>query len=325
MKKTSIIIVVSIAILAFQSCKYFNAPNDKDFAIADTSSIYKIFLASKDNATATLERKGSGWTVNKNYDARQDAVQILLGAVKDIRVNRPVPINSHNRVVKEMASEAIKVELYNKKNELLKSYFVGHPTKDFTGDYFLMEGADQPYIVNIPNFEGWIGARYFTDELEWRKRTILALNSSQIKGVQVNYFDENRANSFELQRPNLNDFVLIPNKNIDVKKCLTLCESFNPLNAMAFTRNTPDIAVAKATPPFASIKILDSENKEHLIELIHMPLNRRTKKQYDDFGKPMNFDSDFYFAWVNNRKDFMIVQDFQLRNVLLKSSDLEKK
>jgi hypothetical protein len=318
MMKTRIVfsILVFYYALVPVSCKLLTQVDERDFAIADTAQISKIFLADKANKQVTLTRTSKGWLINNQYPARVDAINFLLDAMKRMRVNRPVPLTQHNMVVKEMATQAVKVEVY-KNEKLLKAYYVGAATKDYTGDYMIMQGAEQPYVVHIPGFDGWIGIRFFTEEIEWRKRVLTNFAANEIKAIQVQYFDQKMPNSFEVQQVNLNQYTLLPTAKANNQLCFNLFSQFSNLDGLAYARNTPDVDSAKKTPPFAAIRLKLQNGENQLIELVHMPLNRRTKKQYDDFGRPMQFDSELFYAWVNNRKDFMIVQDFQLRNILL--------
>ena len=64
------------------------------FAIADTSSISKIFIADKDGFQALLERVPGQryWSLNGNYLARKDAVDLLLKTFKRVKVQSPVAL-----------------------------------------------------------------------------------------------------------------------------------------------------------------------------------------------------------------------------------------
>ena len=59
-----------------------------DFAIADTSTVDKIFIADMDGGQVTLTRptQGSLWDVNGQFKAREDAVNLLLKTFHRARV-----------------------------------------------------------------------------------------------------------------------------------------------------------------------------------------------------------------------------------------------
>ncbi|HXH17452.1 MAG TPA: hypothetical protein VNJ07_00085, partial [Chitinophagales bacterium] len=53
----------------------------------------------------------------------------------------------------------------------------------------------------------------------------------------------------------------------------------------------------------------------------HMPLNRRSKLQYDAQGNRLPYDLDRYYAVINNGNDFVIIQDFVFGKIFRKYSD----
>ncbi|MFM2226056.1 MAG: hypothetical protein RJA07_2258 [Bacteroidota bacterium] len=317
-KKIIVVIGLFFCTLFFHSCKWMNnKDDDTNFAVSDTASIQKIFIADKANHKIILIREKNNWKVNGKYIVRNDAISLLLQGIHDIHVNRPVSIKEHNGVVKEMASTGIKVKIFGKNDELLNAYYIGSIAKDYQGNYFLKEGSEQPYLVEIPGFEGEVSVRYIVDELDWRTKNITQIKPADIKTVSVIYFDERKDESFSIAPLNLNEYKMMPDKGkTDAKKCFELFSAFRNLNALAFTLPIAETDTFKKIRPFAMIEIIGSDNKKQTIELVHGPLSRRSKKQFDAFGKPMRFDEENYFAWINNHTDFIKVQDFALRNIL---------
>ncbi|MBQ1694825.1 MAG: hypothetical protein II076_02685, partial [Bacteroidales bacterium] len=118
MKKTNLLLLIVIVILIGVSIAiYFVRNYDsqstlRDFAVEDTASITKIFLANKQGSAVTLEREENRWTVNKQYTARRDFVNNLLTTIKKIEVSSPVSSAKLERVMKDLAVQGIKVEIY---------------------------------------------------------------------------------------------------------------------------------------------------------------------------------------------------------------------
>ena len=83
-----------------------------NFAVEDTSSITKIFLADKNNQAITLDKTQNGWMVNGTFQAREDIMQVLLETIKKIKVRSPVSRSSFENIVKSIASNSVKVEIY---------------------------------------------------------------------------------------------------------------------------------------------------------------------------------------------------------------------
>ena len=109
----------------------------KDFAVKDTASINKIFLADKNGRTLTLERGGDGkWTVNEKYGVRMDALQTLLATIARVDVKEPVGKKAIDNVKKRLAAKSVKCEIYQN-GKLAKAYYVGTETQDMKGTYMI--------------------------------------------------------------------------------------------------------------------------------------------------------------------------------------------
>ena len=136
MKKNKSVLIVFVLLAVVASGLWYFETNKsikgelKDFAVADTSSIDKIFLADKEGRSVTLVREASNsWTVNGKFLAREDGIQNLLATIKNVEVRSPVGKNLYNNTMKMMASKSVKIEIYSKE-ELIKTYYIGHPTMD---------------------------------------------------------------------------------------------------------------------------------------------------------------------------------------------------
>src|SRR5210317_1904152 len=106
MKKNVIILILVIILAAVAVWIVTTNTNStikrelRDFAIADTASIDKIFMVKKTTEQVTLTRTASGWMVNDKYHARNDAIQMILKTLKRVQVRNPVTESSMDNVVK---------------------------------------------------------------------------------------------------------------------------------------------------------------------------------------------------------------------------------
>ncbi len=312
--------------LLFNACQ--SKIDDRDFAISDTASIQKIFLADKGNRNVVLERKSPGqWFVNGKYPVRPDAIKLLLQTMHDLRVNRPVSVEGHNNVVQDMAGNAIKVQVFGKEGSTLKTYYIGGVAKDYQGNYYLMEGAEQPYIVDIPGFNGYLSVRYILDEMDWRDRRVMALQASEISRISVQYLDERASLSYAVTEQDLDHFTvetpLKPGVQLpgSTKNCFILFEQFKELNGINYARNRPLDDSAKVRAPFAILKVEAKNKAVYTLKLVHADVTERSKQQFDPNGRPMSFDSEVYYVWVNDNKDLLLMQDFALRWVLVSNKE----
>ena len=167
------------------------------FMVKDTASIGKIFMVSNDGESVVVERTDSGWVVNKRYKALTSTLNLLLSTFTQQAPLYPVTKNAYEDVVKTMATDGIKVELYRRNGEKMKVFYVGGASVNNTGTNMLMEGAHMPYVVQVPGFIGYITSRYSTRLTDWRDRTVFNIPPAEIKTISVQYADK-PINSFNI-------------------------------------------------------------------------------------------------------------------------------
>jgi len=113
--KTKLSIVVSIAIIILAVITIFNQKNStiyNDFLLSDTSKVVKIFMVNKKNENITLSKKGKNWMVNGKEKAITENVNIILKTLMYIEIRQPVSKSSYNTMIKQLATNSVKVEIY---------------------------------------------------------------------------------------------------------------------------------------------------------------------------------------------------------------------
>ena len=117
----ALIILVSISIWLFLSDKKSTITDDNNFSVSDTASVNKIFIADRSGTTITLNRVENNWIVNNKYEVRKDAITTILNTIQQIRIQRPVPKNAFETVVKNLATTGVKVEIYRENKTPIKT------------------------------------------------------------------------------------------------------------------------------------------------------------------------------------------------------------
>lgn len=321
--RIAIILVIILGALSF----WFIINNKKgtiketlrDFAVADTAAVDKIFLADKQGNAVTLERNkdNSGWTVNGKYQARTDAMQTLLTTIKKIDIKEPVGKKAQDNIVKQLAADAVRCEIYSK-GELVKAYYVGSQTQEMTGTYMIlmdpetMKPSARPFITYIPGFEGYLTTRYFTQEKLWRDRTVMKYVPTDIKSVKLEVPDKPEL-GYELKVNGNNDYAvtMLSGKkveNIDpmaVKQYLSYFQQVN-FESLDMGMTQAEIDSTLKSTPINILTVTDTKGKTNRIKFFA----RKPKKEekYDSEGKPVKFDLDRMNALLENTNDFALVQ-----------------
>lgn len=181
----------------------------KAFAVEDTASIDKIFIASKSGQSITLTKKFNGvWFVNDKYRVNDQVLINLMDAIKRVEVKSPVSKNTVDRTLKTLSTTGIKVEIYAK-DKIVNAYFVGPSTGDDLGTYYIQANSDVPVVCHIPGFDGYLTVRYSTKIDDWRNKNVFRIAPQEIASIKVD-FPGDAKNSFLLELME-KDFVRLTN------------------------------------------------------------------------------------------------------------------
>lgn len=167
-------VVLGVVMMWQQPAGLLSQIDGTDFAIEDTSTIDRIFIADMDGRQVLLERPESGrlWDVNGQFKAREDAVNLLLKTFKRTSIQGPVAEAAQPNVIRLLAARGKKVEVYQGGDQPVKTWYVGTATPSHTGTYMLLETprgkGQEPYVVHMEGFTGFLSTRFFTDPEEWR-------------------------------------------------------------------------------------------------------------------------------------------------------------
>ncbi|MBX7093426.1 MAG: hypothetical protein K1X56_01810 [Flavobacteriales bacterium] len=185
-----------------------------NFAIEDTASISKFVITNQDKKSVTLTRKSPDhWELDGKYRARIESVYLILEVCKKIEVKSPVPESARKNVLRNMAVEYFKAEFYGANDQLIKTWYVGYPTKDHDASYMILETpeegkSDLPYITYIPGFHGQLTSRFYIDPLAWRFTGVFNYDPAEIASVSMTNNDSIHE-SFEVKVTGENEFQLI--------------------------------------------------------------------------------------------------------------------
>ncbi len=298
----------------------------RDFAVADTASINKIFLADKNGNSITLERQPSGqWTVNGKYNVRPDAMQTLLRTIKKIDVKEPIGKNAQDNVIKRLAAKAVKCEIYQN-GKLTKAYYVGTETPDQTGTYMIlidletMKPSAKAFVTYIPGFEGYLTTRYFVEERGWRDRTVFQYIPSDIASVKVEA-PSNLEYNYELIVKGNNNYqikMLSSNQllnNLDTLAVKQYLSYFQHLNFESFEIDLEKAQIDSVlkSQPINILTVTDNKGKSNKVKF-YARFNQ--KKVAGNDGKLLPYDPERLDALLDNGKDFVMVQFYLFGKVM---------
>ena len=339
-KNRKIIIVFAVLAIAAAALWVGQSPSTfrrslSNFKLEDSASVTRIFIGDKNNNSIVLKKTGPGkWVVDDKFPAQKISVDLLLKTMVDIEVSQPVAIAAHDNIVKELAVNSVKVEIYQEvyrvdlfgkfrwwpHEKLTKVYYVGGATPDNQGCFMLMEHSTEPYIVFLPGFRGFVSPRYSPIEKYWRDYNIFKTPIPEISAVKIETLETPQF-SYEVKNNGddrfsiyaLNDNRKLP--RYDTLKLLNFLSGFRNLNyeALLDDMNKYRKDSILASRPFIVISLTDKKGVTTTIKTFH---KKGPEGQTDEQGRPMPYDLDRLYALVNNGQDFTLIQYFTFDKIL---------
>lgn len=292
---------------------------DRDFKVENTGEIHKIFLADRKGETITLERNSDLWQYNGKWRARPNAMENILDAIRRVEMKYKPPQAMVEHMVKDLATNGIKVELYDRDEKLIKAYYVGGATADERGTYMIMEGAEQPYVTHIPSWEGNLRFRYNLKGDDWRDRTIFPFEEETLQSVSIEY-PKQRNKSFRAIKKEGGYEVkpfhdITPETNLPLSQSNTafFFESVPTLQAEAFENGNPVRDSITRLVPFAIITVKANSDRQRTVRLYPILPKKVLDPETGLWKGPEEVER--YFAEISNG-DFMLVQHRVFRRIL---------
>ena len=289
--------------------------NEADFGVKNVDKIHKIFIADRQNRTATLTRKKDHWEYKgksgKTYKARPAAIEVLLNTIKNVEIRYMVQDAAVKMAVDDLATNGKKVELYDKRDKRFKTYYVGGPSNDMQGTFMIMENSENPYVTHIQTTEGFLTDRFLIAEKDWRDKTVFSYKAKNIKTIQVDY-PKQQGNSFVLTQVKKGKFEVEPlypstekiTKKVIDQKALAYLYKYERLVAEAIENENPNRNTILEKIPFATVQITTKDGEQKTVKFI--PVIEQVEE--DENENKIRPNVQRYFAFINGNEDVFLVQ-----------------
>ncbi len=314
-----------------------------DFMVWDTASVTKFYLADRNDRESLLERQPDGsWLLNQSYKAHAKQVDYFLSTLYKVRIKMPVSRASHDNIVKQLASNSTKVEVYQNQPRInlfnriklfnhekrTKVFYVGDATKDSSGTFMLKEGSDKAYIVYIPSFKGFVSTRFTANPDDWRDHDIFQESLADIQSVTIEFnrqpqsnfrIDNTGRHKYKLTR--LADNTELP---YDTLKVINLLSSFNDLRFESLLNSimAPEKIDSITSSPFLHrITLTTKEGTTKQLTTFEKNIINTTIREIeglvDQDGNPLDpIDHDRIYGLINEGKDLVLIQYYIFDKVL---------
>ncbi|MDR0790104.1 MAG: DUF4340 domain-containing protein [Bacteroidales bacterium] len=330
-----VVIMILVVVLVLATRK--TSTLKQNFNIENIETITKVSLADKSGNRIILTKVADSlWTINDTDTASYNMINTLLTTLKDMRVREPIAKAAHKNILTQLAGQRTEVQVYQqsyvidfwfihlfKKDKLTKTIYVGSETQDNMGTFMLVKGTQEPCVVYIPHFRGYLVTRFLPYLDLWKSHNIFKCNPKDIASIKI-VIPKQEAESFELyQKDNTFKFKLLKTgedlNDFDTMKVTALLSSFMDLNyesvANEITQLERDTIFAKE-PNFV-ITLTDTKGKSRKLKTYVKLYNTDSwvsENDKNDFYKIM--DVDRMYAVLEGVKDTLILQFFAMDNIL---------
>ena len=309
-----LLIVISSIYLINNENRKIKKEAEKKFSIENINEIDKVFLSDRKGNNVVLKKDEDSWFINERFKVRKDAINTLLTTINEVEVQRPVSNTAYNNVIKQLATTGVKVEIYYKNN--IKTYTVGGSTSDHLGTYMLMEDGENPYVVHIPGFNGFLSPRYGIQGYEldinnWRDNTVFEIDSENIKEISLKNYD-NQNKSFRITNKPLkllNIDSIATNYNID--KIIEYFNLFSKIECERYKGFDVDLSTERLLYKL-NIKY---KNNDDILDVYTFSKRNNNKNQSEP-------NVERFYARLNNG-EIMLIQKYVFNKVFISINDLK--
>ena len=324
-----VLLVAALAIYAWRKFQKTQtgtlAEESQQFKYEDTASVTRIFIADKSGRKAELTRgEKNQWIINGKYPARPDAVTSILKCLLRLEVKSTIGDKRRPFVLKDLAAHGIKAEFYAGDNPV-RMFYVGGETQDHTGTYMLLvdhnsgENFEQPYVMELPGFEGYLTPRFMVSEKEWRDTKCLDFIPPQINEVRFEITGKPDS-SFMIRLLDTKNFQLL---SADAKPLNQVKADLNSIKQyLAYLQNLhyeklldndKVVDSVRNSIPFATLSINDKKGKQHQYLFFHKRISRGQREKY---GIDSPYDPDRLYLEFDDRSQFALAQFYVFGKLL---------
>ena len=319
-----VILLIGVAIYFFQTnSKSTIRKKDSNFAIEDTSKISAIRI-NKVGQEVYLERTTNKWMIDGGIPARPSAIDAFFNIMMHLEVHAPVSKSMQKKIIEYLSTKGFELTIYSG-SKIIKNVQIYEDTVN-NATYMMLEGARQPFAMQLPGYSSSIGKLFIADKSYWRDNTVFASNVSDILMVSVDYTlepsmsyaIENTGNDFILKSLYDGDVV----KEADRNKILNYLYEFNHVVFDKFLLENitkPEKEEFVKEDPYLIITLKDVYN--HVFTLKGFPIP--VEGEFDELGNPIKFDLDRMYGLLNE-KDLVTVSYFEISGILKKLNDFFK-
>lgn len=275
MKQNVRLKILSIAFIltgigaAFVSIKNSNWSSDDSSSIIisiDSTTLSKVTLVY-DTQTTILSKGPQYWTVNSNYKARPNFIQLMIVGLAKSEIKRPVANENKQKVITLLKTKGVKIKTEN--GDQQKSFYLASNDNDANSSYFMEDGGTEPYIIFVSGFSGDMSNLFKLDEASWRSRELFTSTPLSLQKISVSYPMFPKSN-VAIQWNKDKTFAIEGIKDVDSSKIINYLAQFEQVNIDQYIYKNKELTISllRKNKPQAIISVADLRSVgSHTLEI----------------------------------------------------------
>src|SRR5690554_1551870 len=304
-----IIIILGIALiggLAYYASSLNKSAKATDtsliaFSVEDTASVNKIEIYDSFNDIEyTVERNRSGVWVGTNGECVSQSVIItMLETMNRITLRGYVPQSAMQNMKKLLMAQHKRVRIYQK-GRWVKTWYVGHSTRDRMGTHMLLETpditSDNPVIMGMKGFYGILEPRFFADPRRFACTDLFSFKREELEEIEV----INRVNpvaSYKIEVKSADDYLVTSQgqvvNNVDKNNLVFYLNGFEKVhfNQPNYTMSKAEIDSLRNVTPDYELNIKSNTKEDYRFKMY-----RRLDPEYNP-SDTIAYDEDYLWGF----------------------------
>lgn len=289
----------------------------RQFAVDSPKDVARLFIADMTGRTMDLRLQPDGvWLINDSIAASPSLMQQVTRTLAELKIDHVPPRATQVTVLKEMSTNALKVEVYNTDGEKIRNLLIGSGTPKSTGSYMMVEGYNEVFAVRRGMMTGIIRPLFdLRDVASWRSRDFIAYRPEEIQSVEVSY-PRRPSESFRIVRTGdslrldaLNELTGVTRERPQQRRLEGYLEAYEKIPLSEFADESIYRDSISAMIPVVQIVVELRDERSDTFEL--QPMLQLNEKGARDASLPF---SSYWAEW--GRHNFVTVQDHQINPAL---------
>ena len=231
---------------------------------------------------------------------------LMLATLHDLAIKRPVHQSELKQATSELSTSHIKIEVYLE-GSLAKTIYLGPEIDESRGNYAVLEGQEQPWVVYIPSLVGFPGARFAVDKVRWRDKGLFASTPKTLQRLEVRGFGipgNDVVMTFKGRR-----FSMEGAPNVDTGRVVAFVSAFREIFVEEYVVDKHLIDSVKSLIPTFEVKVEDIDReKSHTLQFFSQPnvlaKEYRTLAYVKDLDAVITIQEQNYKAILQRREWF---------------------